>query len=400
MESKNKSTRNKSSSKLWILIGVIVIGLAIFAANSPLFKLNLNSTMNPNYIEFPEVTPFEGNLKPNTFLQNAKYIGRGKLRGPETIVFDKDGNLYTGTVNGQIVKIDKNDRNKIVKVVQMGEENDEKICNDPHGSPKCGRPLGMKLIKDKDLLYVADSYYGIFKIDLLTGTKTLIISSKDTRFGASKLKFVNDLDLDGEVIYFIDTSNERDVSEALQEHAEAQPRGRLFKFDQSTGQVELLLDNLYFPNGMTLTPEKDALLVNENTAARILKIYVKGEKKGTVETFANLPGFSDNIRLTERQTLLVPFAITRNNYFGSLLDRTGRFPFIRKFLSYFIDFSKVLGYIPKYGLLIEYDLKGNVLKSWHDPNGSSVESASHIEIFENKMYLGSFYIDYIAVVDY
>ena len=60
------------------------------------------------------------------------------------------------------------------------------------------------------------------------GTKTLIISSKDTRFGASKLKFVNDLDLDGEVIYFIDTSNERDVSEALQEHAEAQPRGRLF----------------------------------------------------------------------------------------------------------------------------------------------------------------------------
>jgi hypothetical protein len=77
---------------------------------------------------FPEYIPFEGNLKPNTLLQNAKYIGHKRLIGPESIVFDKEGNIYTGLANGQIVKIDKNDRNNIKVIAYMGEETNEKIC--------------------------------------------------------------------------------------------------------------------------------------------------------------------------------------------------------------------------------------------------------------------------------
>ncbi len=69
----------------------------------------------------------------------------------------------------------------------------------------------------------------------------------------------------------MDTSVIRGVDGALAEHVEARPNGRLFKFDTSTGLVETLLDNLFFPNGLQLTPERDAILVNENTAARILK---------------------------------------------------------------------------------------------------------------------------------
>jgi adipocyte plasma membrane-associated protein len=69
----------------------------------------------------------------------------------------------------------------------------------------------------------------------------------------------------------LDTSDLRGVDGALEEHIEARGRGRLFKFDTSTGLVETLLDNLFFPNGLQLTPQRDAILVNENTAARILK---------------------------------------------------------------------------------------------------------------------------------
>jgi hypothetical protein len=67
-------------------------------------------------------------LKPNTLLQNAKYIGKSKISGAESLVFDKDGNIYTGLTNGQIVKIDKNDRNSIKVIAHMGEETNEKIC--------------------------------------------------------------------------------------------------------------------------------------------------------------------------------------------------------------------------------------------------------------------------------
>jgi hypothetical protein len=56
--------------------------------------------------------------------------------------------------------------------------------------------------------------------------------------------------------------------------------------------------------------------------------------------------------------------------------------------------------IPKYGLVVEFDLNGNALRSWHDPTGKVIESVSHVQSHNNKLYLGSFYIDYIGVVDY
>ena len=62
-------------------------------------------------------------------MEKAKYIGLHKIKGPECIVFDKEGHLYTGLVNGSIIKIDKHDR-KIMKVLaHMGEETNQTICS-------------------------------------------------------------------------------------------------------------------------------------------------------------------------------------------------------------------------------------------------------------------------------
>ena len=66
----------------------------------------------------------------------------------------------------------------------------------------------------------------------------------------------------------------------------------------------------------------------------LFRFFISGDKKGTKELFADLPGFSDNIRLTDQNTLLVPFAVVRNNIFGSFLDLFGRYPFIRTLISY------------------------------------------------------------------
>lgn len=61
---------------------------------------------------------------------------------------------------------------------------------------------------------------------------------------------------------------------------------------------------------------------------------------------------------------------------------------------------EVLRIHPKYGLLAEYDMNGKILKSWHDPTGKVVECTTNAIIHDNKLYLGSFYNDFIAVVDY
>jgi hypothetical protein len=66
-------------------------------------------------------------------------------------------------------------------------------------------------------------------------------------------------------------------------------------------------------------------------------------------------------------------------------------------LRYIALVSKV---VPKYGLLVEYDMDGNVIKSWHDPTGRVVESASIAVVHDDKVYMGSYHSSFIAVVDY
>ena len=153
------------------------------------------------------------------------------------------------------------------------------------------------------------------------------------RFGDKPLKFTNDLDIDNNgVIYFVDTSYLRDVNDFLKEYIEAQPRGRLFSYDESNNKLTLLLDQLHFPNGISLTPDKNALLIDENTVCQITRYQLRGSSPGKVDTFAILPGFSDTIRLSPSQTLLVPFGIARYSIFYSILDLLGKLPLVRSLL--------------------------------------------------------------------
>jgi sugar lactone lactonase YvrE len=101
------------------------------------------------------------------------------------------------------------------------------------------------------------------------------LSANDPRFGDKKPKLIDDLDIDGDMIYFVDSSYVYDVNHALEESLEGHARGRLFSFNQKTNKLALLLDNLYFPNGLTLGPKKDYVLISESTVARITKFVKK-----------------------------------------------------------------------------------------------------------------------------
>ena len=55
--------------------------------------------------------------------------------------------------------------------------------------------------------------------------------------------------------------------------------------------------------------------------------------------------------------------------------------------------------IPKYGLLIEIDNEGNILRSFHDPTGKVVPSVSEVEEHDGILYMGSYYLPYISTLD-
>lgn len=56
--------------------------------------------------------------------------------------------------------------------------------------------------------------------------------------------------------------------------------------------------------------------------------------------------------------------------------------------------------MPNYALVVEYDLNGNPLKSWHDSTGLTIDSASTAVLHDGKLYLGSFHKDYIGIAEY
>ncbi len=72
----------------------------------------------------PSAPAFEEKLEKNHKLQDAVYFAKGKLVGPETILFIDD-TLYTGLVNGQLVKLD-HEGNIAEIITQSGDENLEK----------------------------------------------------------------------------------------------------------------------------------------------------------------------------------------------------------------------------------------------------------------------------------
>lgn len=61
------------------------------------------------------------------------------------------------------------------------------------------------------------------------------------------------------------------------------PSGRLLQYDPSTDAVTVLLDGLYFANGVAVAEDESYLVFVETFYSRVNKYYLTGEKKGTVE---------------------------------------------------------------------------------------------------------------------
>jgi sugar lactone lactonase YvrE len=91
--------------------------------------------------------------------------------------------------------------------------------------------------------------------------------------GEKPIKFLNDIAIDknDNIIYIVDASYAREPAEAHLEHLEARPRGRLFRYNETDKRLEIVVDGLYFPNGVDLWPDGESILVSESSLGRILR---------------------------------------------------------------------------------------------------------------------------------
>ena len=136
---------------------------------------------------------------------------------------------------------------------------------------KCGRPLGMQFDKNEENLIICDAYKGLLKLNIETTELTTLISS-DVGVNDVPFKMLNHLDIssDGKV-YFTDSSWKWGRKDFPYMILEGGARGRLISYDLNTKETEVLLDGLFFANGVALSPDEDFVLIAETSAFRIMR---------------------------------------------------------------------------------------------------------------------------------
>ena len=309
----------------------------------------------------PEPPTLTGEYEPNSVLAAIERLEVDDSFGPEDVAVDGEGRIYGGLDNGLLIRFDATGRNPEV-FARTG-----------------GRPLGLHFDQAGNLI-VADAYKGLLSVNA-QGEITVLGTESD---GVPFL-FTDDLDIatDG-TIYFTDASFRFDQKNYKLDAMEHRPNGRLLAYDPATRQTTTLLSDLYFANGVAISPDERFVLVNETWKYRVTRYWLAGEKKGTSDIFIdNLPGFPDGISCNDHNTFWLALASPRN----PLIDKLGPKPFMRKVLTRLPKFVH-----PKpirHGFVLGLDVQGQIVHNLQDPSGKQFAVITSVEQHENTLYLGS-----------
>ncbi|KAK7250697.1 hypothetical protein RIF29_33291 [Crotalaria pallida] len=304
----------------------------------------------------------------------SQVMAEGHVAGPEDLVYHAEaGVVYTGCEDGWI------------KRVTVNESVADSVVEDWVNTG--GRPLGLAFGSNGDLI-VGDADKGLLRVTSEKQVELLVDEVEGLKF---KLTDGVDVAHDG-TIYFTDASSKYPVKEAVFDILEGRPNGRFMSYNPTTKKTTLLADNLYFPNGVAVSPDQNFVIFCETSMMRCKKYYIQGPKKGSIEKFCDLPGMPDNIHYDGQGQ----YWIGIGTEFTPQLDFVFRHPFIRKAT---VILTKYLGSLSnsmtKNGGVIAVDLEGKPTAHYYDPN---LSLTSGIKI-GNHLYCGSVIYPFIIRLD-
>ena len=345
----------------WLFGAIVVVFVAVggfLLSESPIDSVAWDA---------PKPQPLDGRLSPNERLREAEMLAQGKVYGPEDTTVDDNGVLYAGTEDGWIVRIWP----------------DGKVENWVHTD---GRPLGMVFDKNGQLI-VADAWKGLLSISPEGSIRLLTREAKSESF-----RLTDDVDIapDGR-IYFTDASSRFYIPDFALDMMEMRPHGRLLRYTPSTGKTEVLLDDMYFPNGVAVSTDGKYVLINETSKYRIIRYWITGPDAGIAEVFAdNLPGFPDNLAVDDQGRYWVAFPTLRNSQLDSLHKRPWLKDLIAKLPDSFLPVPQ------RYGLVLVMNGKAEVLASLHDTKGEHLKQITSVNPHGGMLYFGSLHNDRIG----
>uniref|UniRef100_A0A803MAP7 Strictosidine synthase conserved region domain-containing protein n=1 Tax=Chenopodium quinoa TaxID=63459 RepID=A0A803MAP7_CHEQI len=215
------------------------------------------------------------------------------------------------------------------------------------------------------------------------------ISLLTNEAAGKKFKCTDGVDIarDG-TIYFTDASYKYGFHNYLNDILEYRPYGRLLSYDNNTRETKVLLEDLYFPNGVTVSPDQNSLIFCETPLKRCKTYWIQGSRKGEVDVFIdNLPGFPDNIHSDGQNRYWIAMSSWLNPYF----EQARHYRFVRKSLL-IMDRYISKRHIQRNGGILGVDLEGNPTVHVYDPAMSLITSGIKIE---DHLYIGSLNYDHI-----
>ncbi|XP_058105708.1 protein STRICTOSIDINE SYNTHASE-LIKE 3 [Magnolia sinica] len=383
-----------------IIAGIFFLLLALYCGLDPLKHSAISKfpDFEAHRVDLPPWSAIPSASDDENQLQRAEVRFLNQIQGPESVTFDPLGRgPYTGVADGRILFWN----GESWKDFAYTSANRSELC-DPKPSPFgylknehiCGRPLGIRFDKKTGELYIADAYFGLMKVGPEGGVATSLVTEAE----GEPLRFTNDLDLDDEGnIYFTDSSTKYQRRNFMQLVFSAEDSGRLLKYNTVTKETTVLLRNLQFPNGVSMSKDKSFFVFCEGSLGRLRRFWIKGEKAGTSEVFAILPGFPDNVRTNEKGEFWVAIHCRRSmySYICSL------YPKLRKFLLKLpipakFQFLMHIGGRP-HALIMKYSPDGQILEVLEDKQGKVVRAVSEVEEKDGKLWIGSVLMPFIAV---
>jgi sugar lactone lactonase YvrE len=324
----------------------------------------------------PAAPGYTGVHAPNDRLAQLRLISTAPEIGPEHIEFGPDGQLYTATLSGAVLRMHA-DGSVPAVVTHTG-----------------GRPLGLAFDAGGRLL-IADALRGLLAVDA-AGQVRLLTDSVD----GTPVLYADAVvaAADGRILF---TDATQRVSPrtwgtfdaALFDILEHSCTGRVLEFDPTRGSTRVVARGLCFPNGIALTADEQAMLVAETGTYRVLKIARDSEgvdvgaalragAAGVTVLLDNLPGFPDNLTRGQDGRYWTGFTKPRSAAVDAMSGR----PWLRALT---LRLPRALWPVPPaYGHVIAFDESGRVLLDLQDPSGRLPETSGVTE-HDGMLYVQS-----------
>ena len=124
-----------------------------------------------------------------------------------------------------------------------------------------------------DLLYAADSRYGLLEINVRLKKVTVLVPQEQHTGGDIPfIHFSNSLAvLANGSIFFTDSSTKFKIHDSIFDVLEGRANGQLLHYNPAEKKVHVVSRDLHFPNGICLSYDGKSLLIAELSRARILR---------------------------------------------------------------------------------------------------------------------------------